>query len=70
MSVSVLLVLGERGKGLVDDNSIEQWFSSYIGMCVQLIPKHMYMHARTHARTCKCTHTHTHTMYVCMYVYM
>ena len=31
MSVSVLLVLGERGKDLVDELIVEQWFSSYIG---------------------------------------
>jgi len=32
MSVSCLLVLGERGKDLVGPKSIEHWFSSYIGM--------------------------------------
>ena len=31
MSVSCLLVLGERAKGLVDDKTLEHWFASYIG---------------------------------------
>lgn len=31
MSVSCMLVLGEKAKGLVDDKTTEQWFSSYIG---------------------------------------
>ena len=31
MSVSVLLVLGDRASGLIDDQVTEQWFSSYIG---------------------------------------
>ena len=30
-AVSVLLVLAEYGKDLVDDRTMEQWFSSYIG---------------------------------------
>ena len=32
MSVTVLLVLGERASQLVDEQSMEQWFSSYIGI--------------------------------------
>ncbi len=32
MSVSCLLVLGEKAKGLVDDIMLEHWFSSYIGI--------------------------------------
>ena len=32
MSVTVLLVLGDRGRELVDRVSMEQWFSSYIGI--------------------------------------
>lgn len=31
MSVSCLLVLGEKAKGLVDGKTMEHWFSSYIG---------------------------------------
>jgi len=31
MSVSALLVLGERGTGLLEEKTMEQWFSSYIG---------------------------------------
>ena len=31
MSVSALLVLGERGTGLLEEKTVEQWFSSYIG---------------------------------------
>ena len=31
MSVSCMLVLGEKAKGLVDDRTTEHWFSSYIG---------------------------------------
>ncbi len=31
MSVSVLLVLGERAHGLVNEDQLVQWFSSYIG---------------------------------------
>ena len=31
-SVSVLLVLGDKGKDLVDETTAEQWFKSYIGM--------------------------------------
>lgn len=31
MSVSALLVLGDRGAGLLEDKTMEQWFSSYIG---------------------------------------
>ena len=31
MSVTVLLVLGDRGRELVDRVSMEQWFSSYTG---------------------------------------
>ena len=31
MSVSALLVLGERGTGLLEEKAVEQWFSSYIG---------------------------------------
>ncbi len=32
MSVSVLLVLGQKAAGLIDEHMQEQWFSSYIGM--------------------------------------
>ena len=32
MSVTVLLVLGERASELIDDLSMEHWFSSYIGV--------------------------------------
>lgn len=32
MSVSCMLVLGEKAKGLVDDRTMEHWFSSYIGI--------------------------------------
>jgi hypothetical protein len=31
MSVTVLLVLGDRASKLVDELSMEHWFSSYIG---------------------------------------
>ena len=31
MSVTVLLVLGDRASQLVDELSMEHWFSSYIG---------------------------------------
>ena len=31
MSVTVLLVLGERGSELVNETTMEHWFSSYIG---------------------------------------
>ena len=31
MSISVLLVLGEKIHGLIDNQIVEQWFSSYIG---------------------------------------
>ena len=34
--MSILLALGERGRKLVDDNSMEQWFSSYIGKILDL----------------------------------
>ena len=30
-SVSAMLVLGERGTGLLEEKTVEQWFSSYIG---------------------------------------
>ena len=32
MSVTVLLVLGERASTLVDEPNMEHWFSSYIGI--------------------------------------
>ena len=32
MSVTVLLVLGEKAIKLVDELSMQQWFSSYIGV--------------------------------------
>ena len=35
MRVSCLLVLGEKAKGLVDDKTIEHWFSSYIGIIMK-----------------------------------
>ena len=31
MSVSALLVLGDKVSGLIDDQIMEQWFSSYVG---------------------------------------
>ena len=31
MTVSVLLVLGEKGKALVDEDLQEQWYLAYIG---------------------------------------
>ena len=31
MSVSTLLVLGDKASGLIDDQITEQWFSSYVG---------------------------------------
>lgn len=31
MSVSALLVLGDKANGLIDDQITEQWFASYIG---------------------------------------
>ena len=31
MSVSALLVLGDKANGLISDQIIEQWFASYIG---------------------------------------
>ncbi len=34
MSVSVLLVLGDKTPGLVNEIQQEQWFSSYIGMYI------------------------------------
>lgn len=37
MSVSCILVLGEKGKGLVDDKTVEHWFSSYIGMLYTIL---------------------------------
>ena len=34
MSVSALLVLGERGAALVEHSTMQQWFHSYIGMSI------------------------------------
>ena len=34
MSVSAILVLGDMINGLLDIKIVEQWFSSYIGVCV------------------------------------
>ena len=31
MSVSALLVLGDKACGLIDDQIMEQWFASYVG---------------------------------------
>lgn len=31
MSVSTLLVLGDKADGLISDEITEQWFSSYVG---------------------------------------
>ena len=36
MSVTVLLVLGDRGREVVDEVSMEQWYSSYIGTCINI----------------------------------
>ncbi len=47
MSVSVLLVLGDRAPGLVNDLQLEQWFSSYIGnnLCIHLVVQQQYTRA-------------------------
>ena len=37
MSVSCLLVLGEKARDLVDARTTEHWFSSYIGMYTVLL---------------------------------
>jgi hypothetical protein len=49
MSVTVLLVLGERASKLVDDLSMEQWFSSYIDL---LSRQHLWCVAAEIIRQC------------------
>ena len=37
MSVSALLVLGDKANGFISDQIMEQWFASYIGKCKTLL---------------------------------
>ena len=69
MSVTVLLVLGERANELIDELSMEHWFSSYIGT-IQL-PLHMCTMCLLASKARPPSHTmHTIFLILCLFLYI